>query len=945
MKKLLSFFLLAVLMGYLNPIHAQKGAKNPNAIIFQEDFNGWVGDSLTANGWTTFSTSSWNFIYPQDDVMNFYKQDPANWVLLITPGIDLSGATMVIFDYERYSSVPGMQMKIGVMTNPNDTNTFTMLDIVNVNNPDWITDTVFLSGLSGTQYIAFNAMGPPPYTFMMIDNVIVAGDQVSANWPSYVENLAAVPGPTGAQYAAVSWTNPATEADGDPLTDLDSVVVQANDSWSYTLGNPVIGQPVSVNAPVPAAGFYVFTVTAYNTAGASTPISTDTVWVGLDTPGPAQNVVMTVVNDSTSSLSWSAPIAGAHGAYYDGNVVSYRVIRADGTEFTVNGSTYLFGETFTTPGTYNYQVIAINNSGYGTPAASNPDAFYFAGYLLWEDYWVEVPAFGWTEAGDGTEQEWFQGIGGFAGGVPPEAYFWPRYWLPFTGTHRMISPVMNTQGNTSLSLDFMYYPEVDLGPFTFKVETTSDGGTTWHTCWVSEVTQTINAANINVLLKNGDVGSANFQFAYTFEGYNENAYSIYIDAIRVYPSVAVDLSPVTLTLPDYIRPDDIITPGAVIKSYGSLDTSYTAILTFFNGTDTVFKSTVIRPITAGTTDTITFDQWTAAEGGYNALLKVSCPGDERPSNDFLAKDFGVYNPVGSRTLVICEEFTGTWCAYCPGAAMGLDELIENSWPVAVIAYHMSDPYETPEGGARDDLYGIEGFPTVQFDGIGSYIGGSSTESMYQEYIPLVQTRLSVDADASLAIQDLNVVDSTLTGNIVMASASPILNPNLMLHAVVTESHIPVSWQNQDEINYCERSMFGGATGMPVDLSDKTATIPISITLSSLWNRPTTELVVFIQDTLTREILNGNKISLDHVGVKEHSPVFRVFPNPATDKVVILGDKEVESVTVYDCMGHLLIKQECRSFSPVINVSGLQKGLYIARIETSSGQSTVKILIE
>ena len=83
----------------------------------------------------------------------------------------------------------------------------------------------------------------------------------------------------------------------------------------------------------------------------------------------------------------------------------------------------------------------------------------------------------------------------------------------------------------------MYYPEVDLGPFTFKVETTSDGGTTWHTCWVSEVTQTIDPTNINVLLKNEDVGSANFQFSYTFEGYNENAFSIYIDALRyIHPS-------------------------------------------------------------------------------------------------------------------------------------------------------------------------------------------------------------------------------------------------------------------------------------------------------------------------------------------------------------------------------------------------------------------------
>jgi hypothetical protein len=944
MKRLIPLLMLLALMGSVYPLYAQTGNENPNLIIFEEDFNGWTNDSIPLNGWSTITTS-WNFIDPYDNFIRFFKQQAANWMLLITPGIDLTNATMIIFDYKAESSVAGMKLKVGVMTDPADTNTFTMLGQVNVNNFEWITDTVFLSGQTGVQYLAFNGLGPPPYTLINLDNVILAGDVVQANWPSYVENLAVAAGPDGAGYADMSWTNPSTEADGGPLTDLDSVVVLANDIWAYRLDNPSIGQPVNVQVPVPSAGFYVFTVTAYNTAGASEPVYSDTVWVGLDTPGPVQDLIMTVVNDSTSSLSWTAPVAGAHGAFYNNMVASYRVVRADGTEFTVNGNTYTFGETFETPGTYNYTVIAINNSGLGTPASSNAGAFYFAGYVLWEDYWVGVPAFGWTEAGDGTEQEWFQSVGGFAGGVPPEAFFWPRYWLPFTGTHRMISPELNTTGMTSLSLDFQYYPEVDLGPFTFKVETTSDGGTTWNTCWVSEVTQTLDPTNINVLLKNEDVGSPNFQFAYTFVGYNENAFAIYIDVLRLYPSVAVDMSPVSLTMPDYIRPDDVIAPVAVIKSFGSLDTTYTAVLTFYNGTDTVYKSTIVHPIAAGSTDTITFNEWIAVEGGYDALLRVTCPGDERPANDILAKDFGVYNPIGSRTLVVCEDFTGTWCAYCPGAAMGLDELIENSWPVAVISYHISDPYETIEGGIRDDYYFVTGYPTVYFDGIGSFIGGSSTQSMYTEYLPLVQARISVNADASVTIQGLNVVDSTLTGSVVLESASAITNPNLMLKVVVTESHIPESWQNQEEINFTERAMFGGAAGTAVDLSDRTETIPITMTLSSLWSRPNTELVAFLQDTLTKEILNGNKASLDHVGLIELSPLISIFPNPASDRFTIRCDKEVERVSIYDYTGRQVTVRECHALNPVVNIAGLPAGLYIARVKTYAGEMTAKIIVE
>jgi thiol-disulfide isomerase/thioredoxin len=875
----------------------------------------------------------------------FYKQQASNWVLLATPGIDLTNATMLIYDYQRYSSIPGMKIKLGVMTNPNDTLTFTMLDVINVENSTWLTDTVFLSGLTGVQYLAFNIMGPPPYTLLLIDNVIVAGDQVSANWPSYVTNLTAMAAPGGANYANVSWINPSTEADGDPLTDLDSVVVLANNEWSFKLINPVIGQPVSVEAPVPEAGFYNFTVTAYNTAGASSPITSDTVWVGLDTPGPVHGLVMTVVNDSTSSLAWTAPTEGAHGAYYNNIVGSYKVIRADGTEFTVDGNTYTFGETFTTPGTYNYTVIAVNNSGYGTPAASNAGAFYFQGYLLWEDFWVDVPAFGWTEAGDGTEREWFSGVGGFAGATPPEAYFWPRYWLPFTGTHRMISPVLSTAGQTALSLDFQYFPEVDLGPFTTKVETTSDGGNTWNTVWVSEVTQTLDPANINILIKNDDIGSTDFQFAYTFEGYNLNAFAVFIDALRLYPSVGVDVAPLSLTIPDYIRPGDQVTPSAVIKSYGSIDTTVTAVLTFYNGTDTVYKSVVSKAIIAGSADTISFQQWNAVEGGYDAMIRAICPGDERPSNDILTRNFGVYNPFGSRTLVVCEDFTGTWCAYCPGAAMGLDELVENSWPVAVISYHMSDPYETTEGRRRNDYYLVSGYPTVHFDGIQAFLGGSSTQSMYTEYIPMVENRLAINADASIVVQDLNVVDSILTGNVVMESASSITNPNLVLHVVVTESHMPVSWQNQDEINFTERSMFGDAEGTPVDLSDKAETIPVAIHLSAAWNRPTLELVVFLQDTLTKEVLNGNKVSLDHVGLSEPGIHATICPNPAPGWFMINCDERIDKVSVFDVTGRCVMKQEPGIFNPIVRFGGLKSGLYVARIKTSSGEITRKLLVE
>ena len=40
-----------------------------------------------------------------------------------------------------------------------------------------------------------------------------------------------------------------------------------------------------------------------------------------------------------------------------------------------------------------------------------------------------------------------------------------------------------------------------------------------------------------------------------------------------------------------------------------------------------------------------------------------------------------------RDKVILEIGTGTWCTYCPGAAMGADDLLEQGYPVGVVENH------------------------------------------------------------------------------------------------------------------------------------------------------------------------------------------------------------------------------------------------------------------
>ena len=50
----------------------------------------------------------------------------------------------------------------------------------------------------------------------------------------------------------------------------------------------------------------------------------------------------------------------------------------------------------------------------------------------------------------------------------------------------------------------------------------------------------------------------------------------------------------------------------------------------------------------------------------------------------------------TRHAVIVEIGTGTWCQYCPGAALGADDLHASASRVGIVEHHDSDPYETAE---------------------------------------------------------------------------------------------------------------------------------------------------------------------------------------------------------------------------------------------------------
>lgn len=212
---------------------------------------------------------------------------------------------------------------------------------------------------------------------------------------------------------------------------------------------------------------------------------------------------------------------------------------------------------------------------------------------------------------------------------------------------------------------------------------------------------------------------------------------------------------------------------------------------------------------------------------------------------------------GTRNKVVLEVFTGTWCTYCPGSAMGVDDLIANGKSVAPVKYHIGDSYEYNESTARDTYYAVTGYPTSWFDGKSDIVGGNASQTIYPGYLPEYNTAINAATPFNLSMNH-TLTGNTLTVNYTLDQVGTYSGGNLVAHVVVTESHIPENWlAGLTEVNYTVRDMAPSDAGTAITIMQGgSVSNTETLTLNPAWVQGNMEIVVFIQNTATKEIFNS-----------------------------------------------------------------------------------------
>jgi hypothetical protein len=182
------------------------------------------------------------------------------------------------------------------------------------------------------------------------------------------------------------------------------------------------------------------------------------------------------------------------------------------------------------------------------------------------------------------------------------------------------------------------------------------------------------------------------------------------------------------------------------------------------------------------------------------LFLASCGGSDDPT-----PGSGNTGPIVDETIpvagkftknVLIEDYTGTWCQYCPRVIYGIQKVETENLKAFPVAIHRgsggSDPYHFAAAGPLETFIGLTGYPTAKLNRLTTWANETSTTE--------VKKQIKANADLGLAL-----TSSVSGGNINLAV-------NIKFDATLTGLKLVV-YVLEDNLFYNQTnstSYFGGA---------------------------------------------------------------------------------------------------------------------------------------
>lgn len=361
--------------------------------------------------------------------------------------------------------------------------------------------------------------------------------------------------------------------------------------------------------------------------------------------------------------------------------------------------------------------------------------------------------------------------------------------------------------------------------------------------------------------------------------------------------------------------------------------------------------------------------------------------DERTCNDELCIDIFSNNGTGASTIkVVLEEFTGSWCGWCPDGAVIMEDLIAaHPGEVIGIAVHDGDAMEYSEGIRSE--FGVSAYPNGMVDR--KVFPGESDEphsrsqwttnvnSQLTRYTPV---EVSVDHTYDAATR---TITATVTADFVDYAAG-----DMRFVMMITEDNVTGTGTGYDQANYLnstaghpfegagdpivgynhrhvlranEPGVFGNAGVIPSPAAPgSTYSETFTYVIPTDYDETEISVIGFVSYSSQgvigeREILNADEKKLSQASLDEQNLIgsLSIAPNPVEDEFTIeldLREAMDANIVIYNTAGQQVSQVTSGTYSAgsqVIqaSVGDLTTGVYYVTIITENHSLTEKLVVK
>ncbi len=428
-----------------------------------------------------------------------------------------------------------------------------------------------------------------------------------------------------------------------------------------------------------------------------------------------------------------------------------------------------------------------------------------------------------------------------------------------------------------------------------------------------------------------------------------------------------------------------VIPRAYIRNVGKNTITSCDISLLYNG-NTISKSISGIALSSLDTYSVFLSPIQLASSSSNAVLTISNVNGAGKDNDTTddSKTF-IINPIipAPGKLVIGEEFTGTWCGFCPRGTVFLDYMTKKYGKYFQgIAVHDNDPMALSGYDGVSSTF-IKSYPTIMTNRMDT-MDPSAVEVLFLNKITTAPFGTIVNG--ATYVKDSNLLKVSLT-----TTFATNLSGDYRIACVLTEDSVRGTGTGYDQHNYYSGGSLGPMGGFeklanPVPAADMVYnhvsriiapnfyglknSFPSSIVSGTNYNlifkfdvgaynvnnlhivgilfNPNGTINNGSSTTLSEAEANGFQSVGQVAGIEQMlmNPNIHIYPNPAADYLYISGLKGKEKIVITDISGkELLYFNTVSNDQTSVPISTLSNGFYLIKIISNDNVFSSKILIQ